>query len=147
MVKNKLTCAASVAALMCGVGILAPGLTQDASAYTIDSDGFAIPEGETDALRYNDLQAAIKTNDKIRLNNDIIHYVQVSGVPSLAINRSMTLDLNGHVLSTASTSGGSGGNTTMAVTGDGTVLTIQDSSSDKSGALRYDHKGNASPEV
>lgn len=147
MAKNKLTYAVSAAALMCGVGIFMPGFAQNVSAYTIDSDGFAVPEGETDASRYDDLQAAIKANDKIRLNSDIVHYVKAAKVPSLAIDHSITLDLNGHILSTASTSGGAGGNTTMAVTGEGTVLTIQDSSDSKTGALRYDHKGNASPEM
>ena len=143
MKKNKMAYALPAVVIISCVGIF--GISGNAFAYTEDTDGYAIPVGSTDAERYNDLKLAISDGKNVRLNDDISHYITVSGAPSITVNHTMTLDLNGHILSTASTSGGSAGNTAIAVSGEGTVFTIDDSSSEKNGAIRYDHKGNTAP--
>lgn len=146
MAKRKAVIAFSVAALAAGVNILAPHFVGGAYAYTMDG-GYAVPEGETEQAKYNDLKQAIADGENVKLGSDITYYVQVSKKPSIEVNHSMTLDLNGHVLDTASTSGGSGGNTAIAVTGEGSVLTVLDSSNEKTGTIRYGHAGNTSPEL
>lgn len=146
MAKKKAVIAFSVVALAAGVNILAPHFVGGAYAYTMDG-GYAVPEGETEQAKYNDLKQAIADGENVKLGSDITYYVQVSKKPSIEVNHSMTLDLNGHVLDTASTSGGSGGNTAIAVTGEGSVLTVLDSSNEKSGTIRYGHAGNTSPEL
>ena len=143
MKKNKMAYALPAVVIISCVGIF--GISGNAFAYTEDTDGYAIPVGSTDAERYNDLKLAISDGKNVRLNDDISHYITVSGAPSITVDHTMTLDLNGHILSTASTSGGSAGNTAIAVSGEGTVFTIDDSSSEKNGAIRYDHKGNTAP--
>ena len=144
MVKYKVAYALPVVAALVSCASFF-NLTGDAFAYTEDVDGYAVPVGDTDEERYNDLKLAIADNKNVRLNDDISHYVAISGVPSIAIDHTMTLDLNGHILSTASTSGGSAGNTAIAVSGENTIFTIDDNSDEKNGAIRYDHKGNAAP--
>ena len=146
MAKKKAAIAFSVAALAAGVNFLAPHFVGGAYAYTMDG-GYAVPEGETEQAKYNDLKQAIADGENVKLGSDITYYVQVSKKPSIEVNHSMTLDLNGHVLDTASTSGGSGGNTAIAVTGEGSVLTVLDSSNEKTGTIRYGHAGNTSPEL
>ena len=146
MVKKKAAIAFSVAALAAGVNILAPHFVGGAYAYTMDG-GYAVPEGETEQAKYNDLKQAIADGENVKLGSDITYYVQISKTPSITVDHSMTLDLNGHVLDTASTSGGSGGNTAIAVTGEGSVFTVLDSSNEKTGTIRYGHTGNTSPEL
>lgn len=141
MAKYKLACTLSAAAIILGAFVFVPA--GQVFAYTEDVDGYAVTVGDTDEERYNDLKLAISDGRNVRLGGDISHYVTVSNAPSILIDHSMTLDLNGFTLSTASTSGGSAGNTSITVQGDGTVLTIQDSVG--GGAIRYDHTGNASP--
>lgn len=144
MMKKQNIAFAVAASIMCGLGLFVPNF---AHAYTVDDNEYAVIEGDTDEERYNDLKQAISDGKNVKLNDDINYYVAISKVPSIGVDHSMTLDLNGHILSTASTSGGTGGNTSIAVTGDGTVFTIKDSSEIGGGAIRYDHKGNSSPEM
>ncbi len=142
MVKRQMAYVLSAAATIAGAFSLFSG--NSVFAYNMDGD-FAIPVGNTDEELYNDLKSAIADGKNVKLNSDIEHYVQISGAPSIRVDHSMTLDLNGYKLATASTSGGSAGNTGIAVSGEGTILTINDTSTDKTGAIRYDHKGNAAP--
>lgn len=141
MAKQKVVFALSATAVALGASVF--GLAGQAFAYTEDTDGYAITVGDTDAERYEDLKQAIADGKNVRLGDNISHYVTVSGAPSITIDHTMNLDLNGFTLSTASTSGGTNGNTGIAATGEGTVLTIQDSKG--GGEIRYDHKGNAAP--
>lgn len=146
MVKHKVTYALSAVAMF-GVGVLSPSLVGNAFAYTEDADGYAVPVGETDEVRYNDLKTAIADGKNVRLGSDIDYKLAVANVPSIEVNHTTVLDLNGHELATATTQGGQLGNTSIAVTGEGTVLTIMDSSESKSGSVRYNHEGNSGPQT
>ena len=82
MAKKKAAIAFSVAALAAGVNILAPHFVGGAYAYTMDG-GYAVPEGETEQAKYNDLKQAIADGENVKLGSDITYYVQVSKKPSI----------------------------------------------------------------